>query len=152
MRALRRRYGRAEAPAALGGRKIVASSFERYNGGIRIKRLYGSSTVTRFYVFFAEDRGDHHAACQKPVRRPAQRLAPKLGRHAQSQRSPHHGRHPRLSRPAQSRPECHTVASQRVCSLGPAVDAGLKVNHEPLPVNSLNSQRNRRANHQSTTG
>ena len=30
--------------------KLFATSFERYNGGIRIKRLYGSSTVTRFYV------------------------------------------------------------------------------------------------------
>lgn len=30
--------------------KIVAVSHERYNGGIAIKRKYGSSTVTRFYV------------------------------------------------------------------------------------------------------
>lgn len=37
------------------GSKIVATSFERYNGGVRIKRLYGSSTVTRFYVHFARD-------------------------------------------------------------------------------------------------
>jgi hypothetical protein len=39
-------------------RKIVASSFERYNGGVRIKRLYGSSTVTRFYVHFADEAND----------------------------------------------------------------------------------------------
>jgi hypothetical protein len=30
--------------------KLFATSFERYNGGVRIKRLHGSSTVTRFYV------------------------------------------------------------------------------------------------------
>jgi len=30
--------------------KLFATSFERYNGGVKIKRLYGSSTVTRFYV------------------------------------------------------------------------------------------------------
>lgn len=36
--------------------KIIATSFERYNGGIRAKRLYGSSTITRFYVHLkAED-------------------------------------------------------------------------------------------------
>jgi hypothetical protein len=34
---------------------IIAKSFERYNGGIRIKRLYGSSTVTRFYVYDSKD-------------------------------------------------------------------------------------------------
>jgi len=38
--------------------KIVASSFERYNGGVRIKRLWGSSTVTRFYVYKKSDRDD----------------------------------------------------------------------------------------------
>ena len=38
--------------------KIIASSFQRYNGGVRIKRLHGSSTVTRFYVFREEDRND----------------------------------------------------------------------------------------------
>jgi len=38
--------------------KIIASSFQRYNGGARIKRLHGSSTVTRFYVFREEDLGD----------------------------------------------------------------------------------------------
>lgn len=32
--------------------KIIATSFERYNGGIKIKRLHGSSTVTKFYVHF----------------------------------------------------------------------------------------------------
>jgi hypothetical protein len=38
--------------------KLVAKSFERYNGGVRAKRLYGSSTITRFYVFRPEDHGD----------------------------------------------------------------------------------------------
>jgi hypothetical protein len=38
--------------------KLVARSFERYNGGVRAKRLYGSSTITRFYVFRPEDRND----------------------------------------------------------------------------------------------
>lgn len=38
--------------------KLVAKSFERYNGGVRAKRLYGSSTITRFYVFRPEDRND----------------------------------------------------------------------------------------------
>jgi hypothetical protein len=37
---------------------VKAVSFERYNGGARIKRLYGGSTVTRFYVYRAEDEGD----------------------------------------------------------------------------------------------
>jgi hypothetical protein len=41
-----------------GKRKIVAHSFERYNGGVRIKRQYGSSTVTRFYVYYAGDEKD----------------------------------------------------------------------------------------------
>jgi hypothetical protein len=38
--------------------KLVAKSFERYNGGVRAKRLYGSSTITRFYVFRPEDQAD----------------------------------------------------------------------------------------------
>jgi len=38
--------------------KIIASSFERYNGGVRIKRAYGSSTITRFYVYREEDRNN----------------------------------------------------------------------------------------------
>jgi len=37
---------------------IKAVSFERYNGGAAIKRQYGSSTVTKFYVFRAEDEKD----------------------------------------------------------------------------------------------
>jgi hypothetical protein len=37
---------------------LVAKSFQRYNGGVRAKRLYGSSTITRFYVFRPEDRDD----------------------------------------------------------------------------------------------
>lgn len=53
-RKLHRRYGRAES----GGRRIEASSYERYNGGARAKRMYGGSTITRFYVHFAEDRND----------------------------------------------------------------------------------------------
>jgi len=32
------------------GPKIKAVSFERYNGGIAIKRRFGSSTITKFYV------------------------------------------------------------------------------------------------------
>jgi len=36
-------------------RKVVATSFERYNGGVRIKRLWGSSTVTRFFVHYVGD-------------------------------------------------------------------------------------------------
>lgn len=31
-------------------KKLEAHSMERYNGGIRIKRAYGSSTVTKFLV------------------------------------------------------------------------------------------------------
>jgi hypothetical protein len=38
--------------------KIHAVSFERYNGGVRVKRQYGSSTVTRFYVYRDEDQHD----------------------------------------------------------------------------------------------
>lgn len=39
-------------------RKIVASSQERYNGGVKIKRLYGSSTMTKFFIYFADERSD----------------------------------------------------------------------------------------------
>lgn len=46
------------AGAAGATRKIVATSFERYNGGIRVKRAHGSSTVTRFYVHFADEEHD----------------------------------------------------------------------------------------------
>ena len=38
--------------------KIVANSYERYNGGARVARQYGSSTVTRFYVYRSEDKND----------------------------------------------------------------------------------------------
>jgi len=41
--------------------KIIANSFERYNGGIKIKRLYGSSTVTRFYVYYEADANNPKA-------------------------------------------------------------------------------------------
>jgi hypothetical protein len=34
--------------------KILAVSHERYNGGVAVKRKYGSSTVTRFYVWREE--------------------------------------------------------------------------------------------------
>ena len=37
--------------------KVLAYSFERYNGGVAIKRRFGSSTVTRFHVMFASDPG-----------------------------------------------------------------------------------------------
>lgn len=36
--------------------KIHAVSFERYHGGASIKRQYGSSTITRFYVYKEEDK------------------------------------------------------------------------------------------------
>ena len=49
-----RRAQEAKRPSA----KIEAHSYERYNGGVRMKRLHGSSTVTRFYVFFTSDRAD----------------------------------------------------------------------------------------------
>lgn len=35
-------------------RKLVAWSMSRYNGGVKAKRAYGSSTITRFAVFYAE--------------------------------------------------------------------------------------------------
>ena len=38
--------------------KIIANSYQRYNGGVRVKRQYGSSTVTKFYVYRAEDKDD----------------------------------------------------------------------------------------------
>jgi hypothetical protein len=38
------------------GRKVEAISFRRYNGGVRVKRQWGSSTVTVFYVFFEDVR------------------------------------------------------------------------------------------------
>lgn len=37
---------------------LVAVSFERYNGGVRVKRRWGSSTVTRFWVYRKEDASD----------------------------------------------------------------------------------------------
>lgn len=30
--------------------RLKAISFERYNGGIAVKRRYGSSTVTKFFI------------------------------------------------------------------------------------------------------
>jgi len=39
----------------MSNKKIVATSFERYNGGIATKRLHGSSTITRFYVRYEGD-------------------------------------------------------------------------------------------------
>lgn len=38
--------------------KLITSSKNRYNGGVRAKRLYGSSTITTFYVFRPEDEND----------------------------------------------------------------------------------------------
>jgi hypothetical protein len=35
--------------------KVIASSFERYNGGVKTKRRWGSSTITRFYVRWESD-------------------------------------------------------------------------------------------------
>jgi len=51
---LKKRYGRSAA----AGRRVEATSVERYNGGVRIKRAYGSSTVTRFLVGFAGSSAD----------------------------------------------------------------------------------------------
>ena len=38
--------------------RIVAVSFERYNGGKSIERKFGSSTVTKFYVYREEYESD----------------------------------------------------------------------------------------------
>lgn len=38
--------------------KLLAFSKERYNGGIAVKRRYGSSTVTIFWVMKEEDRNN----------------------------------------------------------------------------------------------
>lgn len=35
--------------------KLKAVSKSRYNGGVKAKRLYGSSTITTFYVMRPED-------------------------------------------------------------------------------------------------
>ena len=35
--------------------KLLTISKSRYNGGVKAKRLYGSSTITTFYVFREED-------------------------------------------------------------------------------------------------
>lgn len=35
--------------------QLKAFSKSRYNGGVKAKRLYGSSTITTFYVMRAED-------------------------------------------------------------------------------------------------
>lgn len=55
----RESYSHPNYPNFQGSRrKIVAHSFERYNGGVRIKRQYGSSTVTKFYIYYAGDEKD----------------------------------------------------------------------------------------------
>jgi hypothetical protein len=41
--------------------KIIASSYERYNGGVKVKRQYGSSTVTIFLVYKEEDKDNPSA-------------------------------------------------------------------------------------------
>lgn len=35
--------------------QLKAISRSRYNGGVKAKRLYGSSTITEFFVFRPED-------------------------------------------------------------------------------------------------
>ncbi len=52
-----KKFKRKSNPASASD-KIVASSFERYNGGVKVKRKWGSSTVTRFYVYKQKDKGD----------------------------------------------------------------------------------------------
>jgi hypothetical protein len=37
---------------------IIAVSKARYNGGIKVKRAHGSSTVTTFWVYDAKDEKD----------------------------------------------------------------------------------------------
>ena len=39
-------------------RKIVASSQERYRASASERRMYGGSTVTRFFVFYKDDEDD----------------------------------------------------------------------------------------------
>lgn len=62
---------RAEAMNRAGGSrvpkdlKIEAHSFERYRASASERRLYGGSTVTKFYVFFAKDR--HNASAWKTI-------------------------------------------------------------------------------------
>lgn len=46
----------AEKPGARP--KVIATSYERYSGGPAVKRLHGSSTVTRFYVYWETDKKD----------------------------------------------------------------------------------------------
>jgi len=38
--------------------KLKAVSVSRYNGGVKAKRLYGSSTITTFEVFREEDENN----------------------------------------------------------------------------------------------
>lgn len=38
--------------------KLFATSLRRYNGGVRVKRAWGSSTVTTFLVGFRDRRPD----------------------------------------------------------------------------------------------
>ena len=40
-------------------KKVVAVSISRYNGGAKVKRLHGSSTVTLFEVYFEEHAKDY---------------------------------------------------------------------------------------------
>lgn len=39
--------------------KLISISVGRYNGGVRAKRMYGSSTLTDFVVYRAEDEGNY---------------------------------------------------------------------------------------------
>jgi len=41
--------------------KIKASSYGRYNGGVKAKRAYGSNAVTQFYVYLAENEHEPKA-------------------------------------------------------------------------------------------
>ena len=42
--------------------KLKASSFQRYNGGAAHKRRWGSSTITRFYVWRSPEDDDNAKA------------------------------------------------------------------------------------------
>src|SRR5580658_7470962 len=57
----------------MSARRIFASSFERYNGGAAVKRKYGSSTVTRFYVGYEGDGAEKWAKIIAYGRTPGER-------------------------------------------------------------------------------
>ena len=39
--------------------KLITCSKSRYNGGVKAKRMYGSSTITTFFVFRQEDQYEY---------------------------------------------------------------------------------------------